>query len=300
MFCIRCGAEIQAGDKFCDKCGAPQKSDVSAGAPRGNDMNTNDPVRKKNRMFPIFLLAGLLLVVIGVLVFLIFASGGKGKEYDEQLKLAERYLDELDYDKAIAAYKAAIEIDPAKPEAYLGLAEAYVAQGKYQKAIDVLEDGYEKTGDERLADKIAEIEALMKAELQPAEEIPTPTEAEQAQATPTEEPERVWREISLDEIPERAQLDKMFYYSIWHDRADYDSSDPFAGDKADRKYCSVIDWIMGPIPGVPYELYPIEQPEESWDWEYREEYGRYETLMELKTINGGKYWSIYKRVCIKQ
>jgi len=34
------------------------------------------------------------------------------REIREQMALAERYLDDLDYEKAVAAYQAVLEIDP--------------------------------------------------------------------------------------------------------------------------------------------------------------------------------------------
>ena len=99
----------------------------------------------------IAIIAGMIAVVcIAVAVAIIALGGNSGKKLAEQLDLAEHYMDELDYEAAIAAYEAAIEIDPMCEDAYLGLAEAYVAMGEYEDAIKVLEDGYEATRSEEI------------------------------------------------------------------------------------------------------------------------------------------------------
>ena len=75
----------------------------------------------------------VLLIAVGVLIFVM--SDSPAKKYEEQLKLAQRYLDELDYDKAIAAYRAAIDIDLKAEDAYLGLAEAYVEKESCRRPL---------------------------------------------------------------------------------------------------------------------------------------------------------------------
>ena len=47
--------------------------------------------------------------------------------WQEQYDLGVRFLSEGNYEEAIIAFTAAIEIDPKQPEGYLGLADAYVA-----------------------------------------------------------------------------------------------------------------------------------------------------------------------------
>ena len=120
------------------------------------DSNT---VRKKNsRKGSVIAIAAVavLLIAVGVLSFVM--SDSPAKKYEEQLKLAQRYLDELDYDKAIAAYRAAIEIDPKGEDAYLGLAEAYVENGDLQAAVDILKEGLENTESVAMEESLAELE----------------------------------------------------------------------------------------------------------------------------------------------
>ena len=67
----------------------------------------------------------------------------------------------MEYEKALALYKEILEIDPKSVEAYLGMAEVYVAMGEYEEALKVLEEGYEETGSSKIEKKIEEVEALI-------------------------------------------------------------------------------------------------------------------------------------------
>ena len=69
------------------------------------------------------------------------ASSAEGLTWQEQYDLGVRYLEDGDYEEAIIAFTAAIEIDPKRAEAYTSLAEIYMEQGDYNKAVDILEQG---------------------------------------------------------------------------------------------------------------------------------------------------------------
>ena len=86
-----------------------------------------------------------------VLALLVPAGCGTGAPtWQEQYDLGVKYLSVGNYEEAIVAFTAAIEIDPKRPEAYRKAAEAYEAMGDHQAAADILEKGYLETGDERL------------------------------------------------------------------------------------------------------------------------------------------------------
>ena len=71
-----------------------------------------------------------------------------------------RYLDEGNYEEAIIAFNAAIEIDPKQPMAYVGLADVYISQGEFDKAMEILQDALEKTNNaDSIINKITELEA---------------------------------------------------------------------------------------------------------------------------------------------
>lgn len=74
------------------------------------------------------------------------ACGGKGS-WQEQYDLGVRYLSEGNYEEAVIAFTAAIEIDPKRAEAYLGLADAYIGTGDLDAARRALEDGLAATND---------------------------------------------------------------------------------------------------------------------------------------------------------
>lgn len=116
--------------------------------------------------------------------------------WQEQYDLGIRYLSEGNYEEAIIAFTAAIEIDPKRAEAYvgrgdayiglgeteenltaakadyekaielnetnaeayLGLADVYIRQEDYDKALEILQEALEKIGNEkRISDKIGRI-----------------------------------------------------------------------------------------------------------------------------------------------
>ena len=61
--------------------------------------------------------------------------------------LGVRYLSEGNYQEAILAFTAAIEIDPKSAPAYTGLAEAYITLDQIDAAITVLEQASERLSD---------------------------------------------------------------------------------------------------------------------------------------------------------
>lgn len=141
------------------------------------------------------LMAGFLSLVM----LLTLCGCGKkdgGSTWQEQYDLGVRYLSDGNYEEAIIAFTAAIEIDPKRAEAYagrgdaylgqgaadeylaaaftdfetalslddtnvdayLGMAEVYIARKQFDEAMEILRQGVEKTRDQRLADRLAELE----------------------------------------------------------------------------------------------------------------------------------------------
>jgi tetratricopeptide (TPR) repeat protein len=112
--------------------------------------------------------------------------------WQEQYDLGMRYLSEGNYQEAIVAFTAAIEIDPKQAiiyvgrgdayikldeqidlaladyetalnldetsaDAYLGIADVYIRRLELNKADEILALGLEKTGDERILSKLEEL-----------------------------------------------------------------------------------------------------------------------------------------------
>ena len=82
---------------------------------------------KKTKVIIVILLTAVIAVEIGIIIFGL-RSNSLTRKIQEQIALGRKYLVELDYENAIAAYEKVIKIDPKCVEAYLGLAEVYVTE----------------------------------------------------------------------------------------------------------------------------------------------------------------------------
>ncbi len=76
------------------------------------------------------------LFLTGLLLLSLAACGAKDP-WQEQYDLGMRYLNEGNYQEAVIAFEAAIEIDPKRVEAYSGLSNTYMAMGEYDKGLQV-------------------------------------------------------------------------------------------------------------------------------------------------------------------
>lgn len=99
--------------------------------------------KKKKWLLPIIV---AVIVVIAALVSIAIYNLPANRR-DRQLALAEKYMAELNYEAAVWAYRAAIEIDPKNVEAYQGAVEAYsLADNKdgfedlYTDALSVVDE----------------------------------------------------------------------------------------------------------------------------------------------------------------
>ena len=111
----------------------------------------------------IIILVVVLVVLIAGAFTALFATGVIGGNSPEKmLETAEKYLDEKDYKQAIIQYEKLLEIDPLNVEVYLGLAEAYEANGDIDEAIEVLEKALKKLEDEKDIKKIEKALAKLK------------------------------------------------------------------------------------------------------------------------------------------
>ncbi|MEG0878957.1 MAG: tetratricopeptide repeat protein, partial [Oscillospiraceae bacterium] len=108
----------------------------------------------KNKKILLAVVAALLVILA---VIFTFTALGSGANSAKQLSLGDKYLTQLNYDKAIIAFTKAIKIDPMNPKAYIGLADAYIGGNNTDKAIETLTNGYEKTKDETIKTKLDEI-----------------------------------------------------------------------------------------------------------------------------------------------
>lgn len=116
---------------------------------------------------------GIEAVVIAAMIVFLFYINSDIVRINRQLKLAQQYLLEEDYEQAIAAFKIVIEIDPKNVDAYLGLAEVYVSTDKLENAVKTLEKAAEQTDSGEILDMLeihtAEIEQRQLAAQRAAE-----------------------------------------------------------------------------------------------------------------------------------
>ena len=175
MFCKYCGNQVPDGTRFCTRCGkalakeavgaqpepvpAPQPEPVPAPKPEPVPMPQPEPVpapvnagegepaarrggekvpaKKSSRATKIIILCAALLVVLG-------GGGFAGwyflsqNAYNEELEAGDAYLDDGDYEDAVEAYRAALKKKSGDVRATLGLAGAYLREGSYETAEEVL------------------------------------------------------------------------------------------------------------------------------------------------------------------
>lgn len=131
----------------------------------------------KNKRNIIILVIALVVVIVGAVIAVMAVGSSGASDPVKQLTLAQRYLDEQDYEQAVIEFERLIEIDPKNAEAYIGLAKAYTALGKTDKAAEALNKALTAVDE----DDVERIE-------QAIEELSEPVE-ETAEATTTSAPE---------------------------------------------------------------------------------------------------------------
>lgn len=82
--------------------------------------------KRKTRLW---LIAAVLLAV-----FLFTACASGASRVSEKIELGQKYLTELNYTEAVAAFTEVIKINPSNIEAYAGRAEAYKGLKQYEEA----------------------------------------------------------------------------------------------------------------------------------------------------------------------
>ena len=102
---------------------------------------------------------GIALIAIALAFVFIRFAPTKSTDIGTMISTAQQYLTEQKYEQAIAEFKKIIEIDPKNADAYIGMAKAYIGIGDTDKAVEVLEDGYEQTNDDRILEMLEELKS---------------------------------------------------------------------------------------------------------------------------------------------
>ena len=164
MFCRKCGKELIEGATFCSSCGcqvdetekslsdARNITEIPANHQKQETDDAEDQSCIKKKKNPLlFIIAGIVVVfLLLVLIAGMVVYSSPKRKFERQLSLGARYLEELEYEKAIAAYRTAIDIEPNNPDTYKTLADIYIAMDNYDEALKVLQQGIELTDDEGL------------------------------------------------------------------------------------------------------------------------------------------------------
>lgn len=99
-------------------------------------------MRKKGSVLLRFMASAALAAV------LLTSCAGGAASYEKQMELGRKYLTEMNYTEAIAAFTEAIKLNPDDIDAYMARAEAYAALGKYDEAAADYTAVIEKTGEQ--------------------------------------------------------------------------------------------------------------------------------------------------------
>ena len=99
-------------------------------------------MRKNHSMLLRFIASAVLAAV------LLTSCAGGATTYEKQMELGRKYLTEMNYAEAIAAFTEAIKLNPDDIEAYMARAEAYAALKKYDEATADYTAVIEKTNDQ--------------------------------------------------------------------------------------------------------------------------------------------------------
>lgn len=99
-----------------------------------------------------------ICAVLVMMLMLLTACGRSASTWQEQYDLGVRYLSEGNYEEAIIAFTAAIEIDPKRAEAYAKAADAYEALGDIEHLLAILTQGVEATGDSSFSKRLASLQ----------------------------------------------------------------------------------------------------------------------------------------------
>ena len=86
-----------------------------------------------------------LIAVIVLAAVLLTACGSKAATAADKIELGQKYLTELNYTEAVAAFTEVIGLDPDNIEAYMGRAEAYMGLKQYDDAKADYTTAIEKT-----------------------------------------------------------------------------------------------------------------------------------------------------------
>ena len=125
------------------------------------EKNLENKIKKRKTLLPIIIIFIAVLIMAIVMCYFSFFSEASIRErkINNLIASAEKYLDDLDYEKAIAEYEAVLKLDPQNNDIYEAWVNAYIdwaeyefAGGNVEGAIALLQEAQLKLEDMRTDD----------------------------------------------------------------------------------------------------------------------------------------------------
>lgn len=142
MYCPECGKENKENASFCRFCG------VRIGEKTGTKTARSRFDKKRKRKIWLLIISILLLLIAASIsiVFILKEQNAK-QQIEDFLAEGNRYLEDLDYEKAEDFYLRAIDIAPKEKEPYLRLAEMYLEQGDVESVRNIIRQARDNVAD---------------------------------------------------------------------------------------------------------------------------------------------------------
>ena len=150
MICKKCGKEIKEHMRFCPQCGNPVNV-----VPIDNNVKKKSKTRKKGKRLFLIIAGVVIIAAVGGASFVALQGQKAEKQYTAYVDDGNKYLEEMDYEKAEASYLKAIRIKPKEKESYMKLADIYMVQDEQDKATAILKQAIENIDEKDSADVVA-------------------------------------------------------------------------------------------------------------------------------------------------
>lgn len=147
--------------------------------------------------------AVLIAVITAAIISIIAIQATPANRLKRQLRLAQKYLNEMNYEQAVLAYKEAIAIDPKCEEAYLAIADIYIKTGQEEAAVRILEEAKNNIQTEKIEIKLNE--ARKKADDVKQAREPVDKADGNESKVPAQKPSEVPTQKSTEMLPEETQ-----------------------------------------------------------------------------------------------
>ncbi len=132
-----------------------QEEKASPAAPDLGNANVGRVTHRRRTVKPwkIIVISLICLLIAGAAVYGLHYFQKDGQYYS----MAQEYYANEEYDKALEYYDMLLASDNTNEEAYIGMADVYIAQERQDDAAEILLTGYRKTLSRKIWDKLSEL-----------------------------------------------------------------------------------------------------------------------------------------------